>query len=144
MSSTRVGVSAKQIQRETGVTYKTAWRMMKQVRTLMGDDDELSGPFEIDETEFGGLEGNKHKHLRGGAKTIAFGAVERGGRVTTAVISDANRKTVFPLVAEIIPPNSTIYTDGAPMYKTLSPNSAIPARRMESMRVPSAPVRSGP
>lgn len=119
MTSTRVGISAKQIQRETGVTYKTAWRMMKQVRTLMAEQLKLSGPVEIDEAEFGGLDANKHKHLRGGAKTIAFGAVERGGRVATAIISDANRKTVFPVVKEIVPPESTIYTDGAPIYKTL-------------------------
>src|ERR1700678_4022041 len=54
MASTRVGVSAKQIQRETGVTYKTAWRMMKQVRLLMGEKIKLSGPVEIDEAYFGG------------------------------------------------------------------------------------------
>lgn len=85
----------------------------------MSEEVTLSGPVEIDEAEFGGADSNKHKHLRGGAKTIAFGAVERGGRVATAIIPDANRKTVFPIVQEIIPPNSTIYTDGAPIYKTL-------------------------
>src|ERR1700728_483769 len=47
MASTRVGVSAKQIQRETGVTYKCAWRMMKQVRKIMGEKITLSGAVEI-------------------------------------------------------------------------------------------------
>ncbi len=75
MASTRVGVSAKQIQRETGVTYKTAWRMMKQVRKLMAENLTLLGPVEIDEAEFGGSDSNKPKHLRGKAKATVFGIV---------------------------------------------------------------------
>src|ERR1700730_12532716 len=56
MGSTRCGISAKQIQRETGVTYKTAWRMFKQIRSLLSDGDlQLEGPtVEIDETYYGG------------------------------------------------------------------------------------------
>jgi transposase len=51
MGTTRCGISAKQIQRETGVSYKTAWRMLKQIRTLMGDDTPLTGnKIEMDET----------------------------------------------------------------------------------------------
>src|SRR5690348_5315430 len=57
MGSTRCGISAKQIQRETGVTYKTAWRMFKQIRSLLSEesDTKLEGPtVEMDETYFGG------------------------------------------------------------------------------------------
>ena len=55
MSATRCGISAKQIQRETGVTYKTAWRMFKQIRTLMSEDVCLEGEaVEMDETYMGG------------------------------------------------------------------------------------------
>src|SRR5947209_20230347 len=56
MASTRCGISAKQIQRETGVTYKTAWRMFRQIRTLLSEGDlQLEGPsVEIDENYYGG------------------------------------------------------------------------------------------
>src|ERR1700677_3710689 len=56
MGSTRCGISAKHIQRETSVAYKTAWRMIKQIRSLMSDGDlQLEGPtVEMDETYFGG------------------------------------------------------------------------------------------
>ena len=55
MGSTRCGISAKQIQRETGVTYKTAWRMFKQIRALLSEDLKLGGStVEMDEAYFGG------------------------------------------------------------------------------------------
>src|ERR671935_20935 len=57
ITSTRCGVSAKQLERELGVTYKTAWRMFNLIRNeLMSQDDEapLSGKVEADETFVGG------------------------------------------------------------------------------------------
>ena len=56
MASTRCGISAKQIQRETGVTYKTAWRMFRQIRSLLSETDmQLEGEaIEIDEMYYGG------------------------------------------------------------------------------------------
>src|ERR671916_185186 len=54
MASTRCGISAKQLERELGVTYKTAWRMFKQIRSLMGEEVErMTGEVEADETYVG-------------------------------------------------------------------------------------------
>lgn len=55
MAQTRGGISAKQIERKTGVTYKTAWRMCKLIRERLEDGgDPLSGEVEVDESYFGG------------------------------------------------------------------------------------------
>jgi transposase len=99
MASTRCGISAKQLERELGVTYKQAHKMMKRIRTLMGDDGEpLSGDVEIDETTWGGKPRKRHgasPHLAEGKprwepakpKPTILGMVERGGRVRFRVIS---------------------------------------------------------
>lgn len=56
VSSTRCGIAAKQLEREIGVSYKTAHRMFKLIRALLAqdDDDQLVGAVEIDETAYGG------------------------------------------------------------------------------------------
>src|SRR5207248_3460878 len=57
MTSTRCGISAKQLERELGVTYKTAWRMFNQIRSLLEEDiRDLCGEVEMDETFIGGKE----------------------------------------------------------------------------------------
>jgi len=119
MTSTRVGISAKQIQRETGVTYKCAWRMMKQVRQLMAERIKLQGAVEIDEAYFGGADSNKPQHLRGRAKTPVLGLVERGGRVVTRVMADATRDSILPIVGEVLPPEQTVYRDASNILKNV-------------------------
>lgn len=120
MASTRVGVSAKQIQRETGVTYKTAWRMMKQVRKLMAEKITLDGPVEVDEAEFGGADSNKPKHLRGKRKGIALGMVERGGRVVAQVVPDITALTLCGTIAATVDEDSPIFTDQMHSYNPLA------------------------
>ena len=62
IGSTRCGISAKQIQRETGVTYKSAWRMFHQIRKLMAEEIQLGGEgtpgVEMDEMYHGGRRKN--------------------------------------------------------------------------------------
>src|SRR5215217_3855121 len=107
MSSTRCGISAKQLERELGVTYKTAWRMANLIRNqLMTQDDEppLSGEVEADETWIGGkpraadrARGRRLAKQPGQVgvysqrpKSTVFAAVERGGRVRATVVPDSS------------------------------------------------------
>jgi transposase len=121
MSSTRCGISAKQLERELGVTYKTAWRMFNRIRKLLQDDTDdspLTGHVEMDETWMGG-------RYRGGAlrrytnKTPVFGMVERGGRVVATTVDNVSKATLYPHITKRVLSSATIYTDEATYYKDL-------------------------
>ena len=116
MANTRCGISAKQLERELGVTYKTAWRIFKQIRLMMNEDImNLLNEVEVDETYVGG----KHKGKRGRGsenKTAVFGIVERNGRVFTKVVPNVRAKTLIPIIKEKITKGSTIYSDELSSY----------------------------
>ncbi|HVB87216.1 MAG TPA: IS1595 family transposase [Candidatus Dormibacteraeota bacterium] len=120
MGSTRCGISAKQIQRETGVTYKTAWRIFKQVRSLLSDGDlQLEGPtVEVDETYIGG----RRKGFRGRPagtdeqKTPVVAIVQRGGKVIAKTMPNVAGATVLPMIRDHVVPGSVIYTDEYAIY----------------------------
>jgi transposase len=119
ISSTRCGISAKQLQRELGVTYKTAWRMFHQIRLLLEENlNPMSGEIELDETYIGGKsQGKRGRGAEG--KTPVFGIARREGKVLAVSTPNLKRSTVFPIVKEHILPESMIYTDEFPVYDGL-------------------------
>ena len=125
MASTRCGISAKQIQRETGVTYKTAWRMFRQIRSLLSESDmQLEGSaIEMDEMYVGGKsKGHAGRPMRGDKqKSPVIGMVERStpervGRVKALATPNVTANQVLGLVHEYILPKSTVFTDEYPIY----------------------------
>ena len=127
MASTRTGISAKQLERELGVTYKTAWRMFKQIRSILNEDVDLGGLLvEVDETYIGGKAKNMHKAKRerlGGRGTAGkqpvFGMVERKGKVITKVVPDVSRDSLLPNIREKVLPSSVVYSDEHSSYDPL-------------------------
>jgi len=126
MASTRCGISAKQIQRETGVTYKTAWRMFKQIRSMLDESGEwrLGGKgkgVEVDEMYYGGRrKGGGGRRLRGDrgeqSKTLVVGMAERQGRIRALTAENGSGATLLPIVKEHVMPSSTVFTDELPSY----------------------------
>lgn len=118
MAQTRCGISAAQLQRELGVTYKTAWRMFKQIRAMLYDESPLKGTVEVDETYAGNKRGET-KQGRGTSKAAVVGAVERGGRVVPRVVADVRGETLAGFVQSHVEAGSTVYTDKWPGYARL-------------------------
>jgi transposase-like protein len=141
MTSTRCGIAAKQLERELGVTYKTAWRMFNLIRNdLMAQDDEpLSGEVEVDETS---VEGRPREHMnrsdaalyRERSRATVVAAVERGGRMKATVLPGRRGPALKAKVIEWVRPESIIYTDEWPAYSGLDQHFAAHSRVVHSAR----------
>ncbi|MFC1902863.1 IS1595 family transposase [Chloroflexota bacterium] len=121
MSTTRTGISAKQLERELDVTYKTAWRIFNQVRKLMAEDvNPLTGQVEVDETYIGGKRRGKRGRGASG-KTVVMGMVERNGNAIAKVVPNVKARTLLPMIAErIVKEDKTIvFTDELPSYNQI-------------------------
>jgi len=123
MTSTRHGVAAKELERQIGCTYKTAWRMAHELRKLMAAADDhgpLSGHIEIDETYVGGKQSQANRRKSGTNKSIVLGMVERDdGRVRAGVIPTVSIPIVEPIIYGNVTKGSKITTDEAWAYDGL-------------------------
>lgn len=126
MSTNKAGTSAKQIERELGCTYKTAWRMMHQIRKMMAAPDGLmAGEVEVDETY---VHANTFKRSSARKRygfdarrtgEVVFGIVQRGGGVKVWHIESASLRRVLPLIKNNIKAGSLVHTDGWRAYQKL-------------------------
>jgi transposase-like protein len=139
MGSTRCGISAKQIQRETGVTYKTAWRMFRLIRSLLSEEGlPLEGStVEMDEMFHGGT---RRSHYWRDNKVPIVGMAERStkqrvGRVVARVAPDITKKTLHGIAREFILPKSTIFTDDYVSYDGLEMQGYAHKRIRHSQKV---------
>lgn len=123
------GVSSWEVHRALGVTQKTAWFMLHRIRLAMQDayGGKLCGEVEVDETFIGGKARNMHKSKRrekitgtgGKDKAIAFGMVERGGKVRAAHVNTRSAEELQAHIRECVEAGAAIFSDELPSYASL-------------------------
>lgn len=127
-SVSKNGVSAKELERQLGVTYKCAYRMGRQISKLFDSNiNPLDNVVEIDETYYGAKEINKHlsKRVKGTqgrsskTKTPIIGAVERQGDIVAKVVNDTSKGTITPFVQKHVKFSAEVKTDEYMGYNAL-------------------------
>lgn len=123
MSSSKKGVSAHQLHRMLGITYKSAWFMAHRIREAMAPTiptPKLGGKGKVVEADEMFLtRSKKTRSGHGYKKNIAVvSLVERGGRVISFPLEgEPSRDEIVPALHVFVDPESTLHTDGAQYYK---------------------------
>jgi hypothetical protein len=122
LTSSKKGISAHQIHRMLGVTYKTAWFMMHRIREAMtpaANEPPLGGYgkiVEADETYIGKESGKRKKMGGMGHKMKVVTLVERGGKVRSKRVKDATKLEIKDILRAHVHPDSVLHTDGSGIY----------------------------
>lgn len=131
LCASKKGISAHQLSRMLGVSYKTAWFMGHRIRAAMatvpGSEPPLGGPgkiVEADEAYIGkkdGKAGRKHPGSGGyGHKRTIVSLVERGGKIRSFKVGSNKREHISPVIAANVHPESVLHTDGSNVYRFTS------------------------
>ena len=120
MCESKKGISANQMKRTLGTTYRTAWHLCHRIREAMGNEPfegpTLLGVVEVDETLVGGKKKGKGRAYKGNKVWVA-GAIQRGGQVRVERISDVKRHTLHGFISRSVKDEAeAIYTDELKSY----------------------------
>lgn len=121
-STSKKGVSALEIHRQTGVSYKSALFMLHRIRYAMAPETATRGPLhgtvEVDETYIGGKPRYPGRKCgRGTPKQPVMALVERGGDVHAMTIANVSAKTLSSTVLKHVHYSARLMTDELPLYK---------------------------
>lgn len=129
MCADKNGVSAHEIHRTVGITYKSAWFMCHRIREAMRREplaSKLTGTVEADETYVGGRrKGQRGRPGRNSNKTPVVSLVQRDGDVRSEVVAKVTSKNLDRVLTEEIDPSATLVSDEWPGYTT--PGRSFPA-----------------
>jgi transposase-like protein len=111
------GISAKQLERNLGVNYRTAWHLSHRIREAMKDGGLLTGVVEADETYLTPKKPRKGRpYVKKEKRDVVLGMVERGGKLRLVPIADGKMEAIEPVIEKHVSADATLQTDESAVY----------------------------
>lgn len=121
MTESKKGISANQLKRSLGISYKTAWYLCHRIRRAMieaADNPQLDGVVEVDETYIGG-DYDRRRNRSPWEKQAVIGLLQRKGKLEARAIPSASKKILIGVVKNRVSKNATVMTDELKAYRSL-------------------------